>query len=108
MFYDDIDPHALDTGIVHFAGSRLGALWARCRTLDCDVVADVHVHPGRATQSRSDQQNPVMPRAGHIALILPNYAVGRCMPNEIGIFEYLGDAHWVDQTRRGERFFRLS
>jgi hypothetical protein len=108
VYYDDIDPNALDTGIVHFAGARLGLLWEKCRSLGCDVVADVHVHPGVAVQSKSDQQNPVMPRAGHIGLILPRYAVDGCMPGDIGVFEYLGDSRWIDRSRMGRSFFNVA
>src|SRR2546430_11791246 len=43
-FYDDFDPHCLDTGIVVFDGAFYGLLWQRCREEGLEVVADVHTH----------------------------------------------------------------
>lgn len=107
VFYDDVDPHALDSGIVHFNGNKFGRLWEICRTHDQSVVADVHVHPGGYQQSVSDQSDPVIPRAGHLALILPDFAARATDPGGIGMYEYLGNKRWKIHTHRGERFFRL-
>lgn len=108
VFYDDIDPHSLDTGIVHFAGNRLPILWEHCRKRGYGVVADVHVHPAGYGQSPSDQADPVMPRAGHIAFILPDFASRATRPGGIGMYEYLGDHRWKTHTREGGNFFRLT
>lgn len=108
IFYDDIDPRALDSGIVHFAGNRLPFLWEHCRKRGYGVVADVHVHPGGHGQSASDQTDPVMPRAGHIAFIIPDFAGRETRPGGIGMYEYLGDGRWKDHTKKGNRFFRLT
>lgn len=108
VFYDDIDPHSLDSGIVHFHGARLSHLWAICREKGYGVVADVHVHPRGYGQSRSDQENPVMPRAGHFAIILPDFAKQATSPGHIGQYEYLGDARWANHSHLGSRFFRLT
>lgn len=107
VYYDDIDPHALDTGIVHFAGAKLPLLWELCRQRGFGVVADVHVHPYGYGQSPSDQADPVMPRAGHLALILPHFAKRGVMPGEIGLYEYLGNGSWVDHSLEGDRFFKV-
>lgn len=100
VYYDDIDPGALDSGIVIIDGRRLGRLWKLCRERDLDVVADVHVHPGSYRQSASDQANPIMPTAGHLALILPDYARGTNLPGRIGIHRYLGNRRWRDESER--------
>ena len=75
VFYDDIDPEALATGIVtirqtalpralgNLPRARLRRRRRRPRSSRCGYG-----------QSQSDQENPVMPRAGHIALILPDFA----------------------------------
>jgi hypothetical protein len=99
VYYDDIDPHALDTGIVQIDGRRLGDLWAHCRKTGREVVADVHVHPGGFGQSGSDKANPVMAEIGHIAFILPDFATRATMPGGIGIYEYLGARRWRDRSR---------
>jgi hypothetical protein len=108
VYYDDIDPHSLDSGIVHFAGSRLPRLWDCCRRRGYGVVADVHVHPLGYGQSGSDQAHPVIPRTGHIAIIIPHYASRGTKPGEIGIYQYLGNGAWVDYTIEGSRFFQLT
>lgn len=107
VFYDDIDPHALDTGIVHFAGNKLPVLWEHCRKRGYGVVADVHVHPGGYGQSGSDRADPVMPRAGHIAMIIPDFAARQTNPGGIGLYEYLGNGGWRDHSSKGKAFFRL-
>lgn len=64
VYYDDIDPLALASGVVVIRQTALPKLWALCRQLQLSVVADVHVHPGSFRQSQSDRENPVMPRGG--------------------------------------------
>lgn len=107
VYYDDIDPEALDTGIVVINGVKLGALWALCRELDLEPVADVHVHPYGYQQSRSDQDNPMMTGAGHLALILPNFARGAPRPGSIGMFEHLGARKWRNHSAAGANFFHV-
>jgi hypothetical protein len=107
VFYDDIDPAALATGIVTIRQTALPRLWELCRARGFGVVADVHVHPGGYGQSDSDQANPVMPRAGHIALILPNFARKSPRPGSIGMYEFLGNGAWAEHSAKGNRFFRL-
>lgn len=107
VFYDDIDPKALASGIVHFDGTKFPKLWEHCRMRGYGVVADVHVHPASYGQSSSDMANPVMPRAGHYALILPDFAARRTNPGGIGMYEYLGDGRWKTRTAEGSKFFKL-
>lgn len=106
-FYDDLDPNALDTGIVTFHGVHYPKLWDVCQAENLTVIADVHVHPGSYSQSPSDKSQPAMPRAGHIALIIPDYARRRVEPGGIGQYEYLGEQRWKNQTTAGKRFFSL-
>ncbi len=99
VFYDDVDPSALKTGIVIIDGRNLGTLWSHCRTTGREVVADVHVHPGGHQQSQSDQNNPIMAEIGHVAIILPHYARRATDPGRIGVYEYLGARRWRDRSR---------
>lgn len=98
VFYDEIDPSALRSGIVVIDGHRLGDLWAHCRKTGRAVVADVHVHPGGFGQSASDRANPVMPEVGHIAMILPDFAARAIGPDGIGVYEHLGNRRWRDRS----------
>ena len=98
VFYDDIDPNALSTGIVKIDGRRLGDLWAHCRKTGRTVVADAHVHPGACRQSESDRANPIMAEVDHIAIILPDFAARATYPGGIGVYEYLGSRRWRDRS----------
>lgn len=108
VYYDDLDPHSLDSGIVIFDGAGYGPLWEVCRQESRSVVADIHVHPWGARQSESDRTNPMIARKGHIALIAPDFASGDCMPRDLGIYEYEGDYSWSFWTgNEAEEFFCL-
>ncbi len=107
VFYDDVDPEALATGIVTIRETALPRLWEICRARGYGVVADVHVHPFGYGQSASDRANPVMPRAGHIAFILSDFARDRPGPGAIGMYEFLGGGRWADHSKLGTAFFRL-
>jgi len=107
IFYDDIDPHALDSGIVHFSGNKLPKLWEICRARGYGIVADVHVHPRAYYQSASDQADPVIPRQGHLAIIIPDFACRATVPGGIGLYEYKGNGSWVTHTHKGLSFFKL-
>jgi hypothetical protein len=108
ILYDDLDPHALDSGIVHFDGRYFGTLWEICKSLGLVVVADIHTHPGGPQQSESDRAHPMIVSPGHIALILPRFAAGRQRRGATGIYRYEGRANWfsvpVDQR---QTFFHI-
>lgn len=108
VLYDDLDPHALDSGIVRFDGRYFSDLWAICKLRGLTVVADVHVHPGGSGQSDSDRNHPMISQAGHIALILPRFATGTQPRRGIGIYRYLGGKQWetVKPSAR-RRFFHV-
>lgn len=105
--YDDIDPNCL-RGAIMFDGSLMDEVWARCRALKQDVVADVHTHPRGYSQSSIDQANPMIPQVGHLALIVPNYADRLYLPGNIGMYEFRGRDGWRDHSQLGRNFFKLS
>lgn len=108
LYYDDLDPHCLDTGIVVIDGSVFGKLWQICRDLNMQVVADVHTHPGIPFQSGTDRDNPMIAVAGHIAIIVPNLARRVVRPQDLGVYEYLGDHQWRAHFRKdATRFFYI-
>jgi proteasome lid subunit RPN8/RPN11 len=94
VYYDDLDPRCLETGIVVFDGSGYGPLWDLCRETGMTVVADVHVHPAGAGQSDLDRQNPMIANRGHIALIVPEFAAKAFRARELGIYKYIGSYKW--------------
>lgn len=104
--YDDIDPACLRGHIV-FDGSKMDMVWRECRRLGLKVVADVHTHPGGYRQSLLDQDHPMIPERGHLALIIPNFAKELYLPGEIGIYEFASQGLWLDHSRRGSTFFSI-
>lgn len=94
IYYDDLDPHCLDTGIIVFDGSYFRDLWRICRETGMDVLADVHTHPGRPIQSGLDRDNPMIGTKGHIAIIVPNLATKPVKANQLGVYEYQGNHTW--------------
>ncbi len=105
VLYDDLDPHALDTGIVRFDGRYFGDLWDICKRRSLSVIADVHVHPGNSGQSDSDREHPMISRAGHVALILPDFARLPVRTERIGIYRYLGGKRWLTVPAAERRAF---
>ena len=98
VFYDDIDPNALRTGVIHIDGRTLGSLWSICRVSGYSVVADVHLHPAGFGQSESDRENPIIAEVGHIALIVPYFALRETNPEGIGVYEYIGSYRWRNRS----------
>ncbi len=94
VYYDDLDPHCLETGIVVIDGAAYRELWRRCRESGIYVVGDIHTHPGQPRQSPIDEKNPMIGTPGHIAIIVPDLADQFVKPAEIGIYEYQGQHRW--------------
>ncbi len=98
VFYDELDPHAYASGVCILHAPAFARLWALCRERDLTVVGDVHTHPGVAFQSESDRTNPMVARDGHVAIIVPDFAVAPVDPRQLGVFEYRGDHQWFDRS----------
>jgi proteasome lid subunit RPN8/RPN11 len=108
VLYDDIDPHALDTGIVRLDGRHFGKLWELCKARALTVVADVHTHPGGAEQSGSDRTHPIIARAGHLALIIPNFATSPVRRQAVGVYRYGGGGRWhTVPAKHRRKFFHI-
>lgn len=96
VYYDELDPHAYDSGVCVLHGDAFGRLWSLCRDKGLTVVADAHTHPAAAFQSGSDRTNPMVAREGHIAIIVPNFARWPISAGALGVYEYVGDHVWRD------------
>jgi len=94
--YDDLDPHAYQSGAIAFHAVGHAALWEYCRKKKLQVLADVHTHPGQnVRQSPIDQRHPMIPMQGHTAMIVPNFAKTPWWSlGAVGVYEYLGDFKW--------------
>lgn len=96
VFYDELAPAAYASGVCILDGDAFTRLWEICRAEKLSVIADMHTHPGDAFQSESDRTNPMVARAGHVAIIIPNYAAGWIWRHRLGLFQYEGDHRWSD------------
>ena len=94
-YFDDLDPNCL-TGNIHFDGPAFSKLWDICEQQGLVVTADIHTHPGRSVrQSTIDVENPMVARAGHIALIVPHLAARAVRPGQVGMHRYEGNDGWT-------------
>jgi proteasome lid subunit RPN8/RPN11 len=103
VYYDDLDPDSLNGGVALYAPA-FGRLWSICADQRMRVIGDVHTHPaGYTRQSKTDRDNPMVARVGHIALIVPNLGAGSIAPIDVGVHRYLGDAGWTSSFGRDAR-----
>ncbi len=94
MYFDDIDTAALN-GAVHLDHAAFIRLWDLCDRHNVRVLGDVHTHPGaNVGQSGIDEDNPLVARPGHVALIVPHFGTHPVKAREVGVYEYLGDDGW--------------
>jgi hypothetical protein len=105
IFYDELESTAYDSGVCVLSGSAFAKLWAHCRERKLTVVADVHTHPAVAKQSDSDRTNPMVASAGHIAIIVPHYAIPPVDSSALGIYEYRGGHEWTNRNGSGRSKF---
>jgi proteasome lid subunit RPN8/RPN11 len=100
LYYDDLDPHALESGAVNFHAEGYARLWQACRERGVDVLVDIHTHPGAdVRQSPIDQRHPMVPTVGHTALIVPHLArTTKWSLEAVGVYEYLGNFRWKAHT----------
>jgi hypothetical protein len=105
VYLDDIDPECL-VGSIHLHGEAYGKLWDICDEAGLRVLGDIHTHPGDwVGQSPTDQENPMVARNGHIALIAPNFGSGDIKATHVGVHQYRGDDGW--RTHFGREARRL-
>jgi proteasome lid subunit RPN8/RPN11 len=100
LSYDELDPVSLNYEYVRLGTNAFSKLWAECDARRLEVVADVHTHPRGPRQSRSDRANPMISLAGHVALIVPNFAHGVVQPSDISVNVYLGGGAWQSYFQR--------
>lgn len=99
VYLNDLDPGCL-TGGISFDGLAYSKLWDICDAQQCRVIGDVHTHPGTSVrQSSIDAANPMVAQAGHIALIVPHFAMRPTRPRAIGVHRYDGN-RWESWTGR--------
>lgn len=99
-YFDDLDAQSLWGGVT-MSRDAFAKLSERCRTKGLVVIADVHTHPSDSVrQSHIDSTNPMVRIAGHVAIIVPNFAVGRIRPSDTGVHIYEGEHRWTSAFDR--------
>jgi hypothetical protein len=102
--YDDLDSNALSGWAISFSSAGFLKLWEYLAIKDLKVAADVHTHPGSIVkQSSIDKRNPMISFKGHVAMILPHYALHTSDLSGVGIYEYQGNLRWKTCTKTGQR-----
>lgn len=95
VYLDDLDPECLQ-GAIRFNGLAYSPLWDICAAEGRVVVGDIHSHPyASVRQSPEDQENPMLARDGHVAIIVPHLAMHPVKPAQAGVHLYAGDAGWT-------------
>lgn len=105
-YFDDLDEQSL-TGGITFHSHGFERLWSMCATERLRVVADVHTHGGTfVQQSPIDRANPMIAKAGHVAIIVPHLAQQPVFAEQCGVHIYRG-AHQWDPAVDGDARRRL-
>ena len=92
--YDELDPGSLNYDYVRLSTETFSRLWSVCAKRDMEVIGDVHTHPLGPAQSPSDRANPMVSIAGHIALIVPRFAMDDVTPTDVSVNVYPGSRKW--------------
>lgn len=88
-------PHTASRGSCDIDGDALNSLWRRLAANDLRIVVQVHTHPGLAYHSPTDDQFPVIPRAGLLSLVLPDFAKAPFDPATSFLVRLDHDGRWT-------------
>jgi|APLak6261660806_1056025.scaffolds.fasta_scaffold00123_5 proteasome lid subunit RPN8/RPN11 len=79
---------------VAFTAEEMALAWEHCYATGLQVVADVHTHPMGPGQSVTDRAHPIVSVAGHVALIVPYFAMRKPEPIDLGVHVFNGAGLW--------------
>jgi proteasome lid subunit RPN8/RPN11 len=108
VFLDTLGASSRGGGI-SIDGLAFSKLWDLCEQRNLRILGDVHSHPHDwVDQSAIDAANPMVARAGHVAVIVPNFATGRIRPRDVGlhVFDGLGWTSYFGDEAAHELFVR--
>lgn len=96
LMYETIAPvSSSEYDYVTLTAQEMAAAWDHCYRVSLEVVADVHTHPLEPAQSPSDRAHPMVSVAGHVALIVPHFAMRDPTPGDLGVHVFHGDSRWM-------------
>jgi proteasome lid subunit RPN8/RPN11 len=100
LMYDQVAPlSSSQHAYVAFTAEEMARAWEHCYSVGMQVVADVHTHPLGPAQSKSDRAHPIVSIAGHVALIVPYFAMGSTRPQDLGVHVFGGQGRWASFFR---------
>lgn len=100
LLYEQVAPRSHQRhAYIAFTAQEMARAWAHCDAAGLQVVADVHTHPFGPAQSRTDRAHPIVSMAGHVALIVPNFAHGAPEPWDLGVHVFGGGGQWQSLFR---------
>lgn len=101
LMYDTV---ATESSRIHsyvaFTAEEMARAWEHCYTTGLQVVADIHTHPFGPKQSITDRNHPIVSVPGHIALIVPYFAIRNPQPIDLGIHLFEGAGQWRSMFRK--------
>jgi proteasome lid subunit RPN8/RPN11 len=80
---------------VAFTAEEMARAWEHCYATGMQVVADVHTHPFGPQQSVTDRAHPIVSIPGHVALIVPFFALRNPQPVDLGVHIFSGGGRWL-------------
>lgn len=96
LMYDVVAPESSRKhAYVALTAEDMARAWEYCYSTGLQVIADVHTHPFGPHQSVTDRAHPIVSVAGHVAIIVPNFAMGTPTPADLGVHEFKGDGCWI-------------
>ena len=95
LLYEAVAPQSRrQHAYVAFTAEEMSRAWDYCYREGVQVVADVHTHPTGPAQSLSDRAHPIVSLPGHVALIVPYFALRNPQPTDLGVHQFLGRGRW--------------
>lgn len=95
LMYDFVAPESSrEHAYVAFTAEEMARAWEHCYRTGLQVVADVHTHPLGPGQSVTDRAHPIVSMTGHVALIVPFFALRNPQPVDLGVHVFLGAGQW--------------
>ena len=95
LLYEEVAPQShRQHDYVAFTAEETARAWDHCYRKGVQVLADVHTHPFGPPQSPSDRAHPIVSLAGHVALIVPYFALRDPRPCDLGVHVFLGQGRW--------------
>jgi proteasome lid subunit RPN8/RPN11 len=96
LLYEAVAPvSSSEHDYVALTAQEMAAAWDHCYRVGLEVVADVHTHPLGPSQSLSDRAHPMVSVAGHVALIVPQFAMQDPTPADLGVHVFHGNGRWT-------------